>query len=442
MLTLGRNTTCNALCSVNLNKKELNFAKALVQMDYQMEWIMPATSASKSPAAFFDLGYYDTDSQTARLYNHFDIRLSYTSSTKSPKNKYIVGFQVQPLIKYEGEREFKCNNTLYLFRYLGRVIGLMLIRLMRRDTNIRNRINNEELSNDHEGWKYMYGDMFQPPSPSMWLGPLLGSGIQLINMTFFSLFLVPLLGFLDPAYQEGLVSYGISLCFLSGLFSGYISTLTHNLLGVKTRWITNAFVTLFFVPTIIFLMIFVINMAALYESSLFAISRSSLIYMIMLWFLISTPLVFLGAYVCEKNYRQHKISHDSSVLISQIPKQRTGHLWYFQPMFRDPFFCLQDYKWWWKSFYISFVSSVCVFIGLVITVPTVIYLGYSFITCAIYGLCMGTIGFFSSYCYVRNIYASIKVGFEKLSFSANIEIVLAAYQVYTNWHKCYVSSID
>ncbi|KAG2210064.1 hypothetical protein INT47_003500, partial [Mucor saturninus] len=233
--------------------------------------------------------------------------------------------------------------------------------------------------------------------------------------------------------------------------------------------------TLFFVPTIIFLMIFVINMAALYESSLFAIPRSSLIYMIILWFLISTPLVFLGAYVCEKNYRQHKISHDSSVLISQIPKQRTGHLWYFQPMLRcifggiisfsalyvDMFYVIQsvwtekyyyvsaillvvlsisgmimsitsiavthldfyyeDYEWWWKSFYISFVSSVFMFIhmlyhyytnsSLVITVPTVIYLGYSLITCAIYGLCMGTIGFFSSYCYVRNIYASIKVGF-------------------------------
>lgn len=94
------------------------------------------------------------------------------------------------------------------------ITGLMLLRTLRRDINIYNRAE-PELSDNNEGWKLMHGDVFRPPSLSMWLGPLLGSGIQFLNMSFFTLAL-GLLGLLNPSYRGGLISYGVSLYFLSG----------------------------------------------------------------------------------------------------------------------------------------------------------------------------------------------------------------------------------
>lgn len=42
-------------------------------------------------------------------------------------------------------------------------------------------------------------------------------------------------------------------------------------------------------------------------------------------------------------------------------------------------------------------------------VPAIVYFGHSLMICIVYGLCMGTIGFFATFLFIRKIYAAIKV---------------------------------
>ena len=107
--------------------------------------------------------------------------------------------------------------------------------------------------------------------------------------------------------------------------------------------------------------------------------------------------------------------------------------------------CAEDYHWWWRSFiasggcafYVFFysifyysteVSSadlliLCSFIHLKFDhfncpvfqleitefVPTLLYFGYSFLISFTIWIITGTIGFYSSYLFVRKIYAAVKI---------------------------------
>lgn len=92
---------------------------------------------------------------------------------------------------------------------------MLLLRTLSRDINIYNRENKDESNESNQGWKLMHGDVFRPPINSTWLGPLLGSGMQFLNMSIFTL-AIGLLGLLSPSYRGGFISYAIALYVLSG----------------------------------------------------------------------------------------------------------------------------------------------------------------------------------------------------------------------------------
>lgn len=93
---------------------------------------------------------------------------------------------------------------------------MLLMRTLSRDISIYNRESKGELNDGiNQGWKLMHGDVFRPPRYSTWMGPLLGSGMQFLNMSMFTL-TVGLLGLLSPSYRGGFISYAIALYLLSG----------------------------------------------------------------------------------------------------------------------------------------------------------------------------------------------------------------------------------
>lgn len=93
---------------------------------------------------------------------------------------------------------------------------MLLMRTLARDISIYNRESKDEFNDGkNQGWKLMHGDVFRPPKHSAWMGPLLGSGMQFLNMSMFTL-AVGLLGLLSPSYRGGFISYAIALYLLSG----------------------------------------------------------------------------------------------------------------------------------------------------------------------------------------------------------------------------------
>ncbi len=79
----------------------------------------------------------------------------------------------------------------------------------------------------------------------------------------------------------------------------------------------------------------------------------------------------------------------------------------------------EDHRWWWKSFLSTGTSSIYLFLytiwyyftksTIVGTAGFVYYFGHMLIVCLAFFLVTGSIGFISSFLFIRFIYSAIKV---------------------------------
>merc|ERR1711959_38939 len=190
-------------------------------------------------------------------------------------------------------------------------------------------------------------------------------------------------------------------------------------------------------PGIFFVMFFVLNLFIWGEKSSGAVPFTTMFAILVLWFGISVPLVFLGAFF---GYKKPPIS--LPVRTNQIPRQVPAQPWFLSPLFTslvggvlpfgavftELFFIMssiwqhqfyylfgflmlvlvilivtcaeisialtyfqltsEDYNWWWRSFFSSAASSLYVFLyawlyfytrlNIEKTVSTMLYFGYMF----------------------------------------------------------------
>ena len=194
----------------------------------------------------------------------------------------------------------------------------------------------------------------------------------------------------------------------------------------------------------------------------------TLFALLCLWFLISVPLVYLGAYF---GWRKQAIEHP--VRTHQIPRQIPAQPCYLTPVltiliggvlpfgavFVELFFilsslwlqqiyylfgflllvavilaltcseisivlcyfqlCSEDYRWWWRSFLSSgscglylYVYSIFYFVTKLEmrrAVSSILYFAYMGMFSALFFLFTGTVGFYSCLWFVRRIYGAVKV---------------------------------
>ena len=211
-----------------------------------------------------------------------------------------------------------------------------------------------------------------------------------------------------------------------------------------------------------------LDVALLAKKSSGAVPFGTMFALLVLWFGISVPLVFLGSYV---GYRRK--AGELPVRINQIPRQVPEQVWYMQPTFSvivggvlpfgavfiELFFilssiwlhqfyyvfgflllvfiiliitcaeitmvmcyfqlCAEDYNWWWRAFLTSgssagYMLAYSVFYfstKLEITkfVSALLYFGYMSIAAIVFFLLTGTIGFYACYWFVWKIFSAIKV---------------------------------
>merc|ERR1712232_1489107 len=190
--------------------------------------------------------------------------------------------------------------------------------------------------------------------------------------------------------------------------------------------------------------------------------------LLVLWFGISVPLVYLGAFF---GYRRPKIEPPTKT--NMIPRTVPEHAWYTQPVFSvliggllpfgavfiELFFilssiwlhqyyyvfgfllivflillitcaeitivmcyfqlCAEDYQWWWRSFLTSGSSGLYLFIYSIIYMSTkmvmtrgvsiLLYCGYMLIAAYSFFMLTGAVGFIACFLFVRSIYGAVKV---------------------------------
>jgi transmembrane 9 superfamily protein 2/4 len=293
-----------------------------------------------------------------------------------------------------------------------------------------------------------------------------GSGMQVLCMSFITL-LFSAVGFLSPANRGSLMIALLLLFVLMGTAAGYASARTYKMFA-GTEWQTATIFTAFLYPGAVFAIIFVLNLVVWAEGSSSAIPFGSMVAVLLLWFCISVPLTFLGAY-----FGFMRDVDKQPVSTQDIPRQIPEQPWYMHPaltvliggilpfgaVFVELFFilsslwmdqyyymfgflllvalilvvtcaeitivlcyfqlCGEDYHWWWRSFLTSGSSAVYLFLyslfyfssklNMDLMVSLVLYFGYMFILSMLFFLGTGVIGYLACSWFVYKIYGSIKV---------------------------------
>uniref|UniRef100_A0AC35UBU4 Transmembrane 9 superfamily member n=1 Tax=Rhabditophanes sp. KR3021 TaxID=114890 RepID=A0AC35UBU4_9BILA len=477
-------------------------------------------------ACVLDAKYKDPDSHY--IFNHVDIEVEYRDMTHDPNfledkiGGRIIHIKIFPRsIKHNSEKELNCGpnapplalkngpgdseivytysvkwsltnvkwnsrwdsllnssarnlnvqwisimNSIIIVLFLSGMVGMILMRTLHRDIIRYNQFDNEEDAHEEFGWKLLHANVFRPPKQVMFLAVFVGSGSQILLSSAVTI-LFACLGFLSPANRGSLMTFALVFYAIFGIASGYVSARVFKTLkGVA--WKTNILLTSFFIPGILFSIFFVTNLMLWAKGSSAAVPFGTLIALLSLWLLVSTPLTLIGAIFGFKKppfhppVRTHQIPRqipEQSFYTKPLPGILMGSILPFGCIFIQLFFilnslwanqiyylygflllvylilivtcslttilltyfhlCSEDYRWAWRSFLTSgftagYLFLYCVYFfnsKLAITgiVSTILYFSYTAIFVFMFFLMTGTIGYISTYYFIHKIYSSIKV---------------------------------
>merc|ERR1711977_527749 len=252
-----------------------------------------------------------------------------------------------------------------------------------------------------------------------------------------------------------------------GVFAGYSSARLYKMFD-GDDWTKSTFLTAFGFPGLTFLIFFVLDLLIWGQKSSGAVPFTTMFAILVLWFGISVPLVYLGSYsgfrrpAIELPVRTNQVARkipDQPWFTHSIFMSLVGGLLPFGAVFTELFFIMsslwqhqfyylfgflalvmlilivtcseisialtyfqltsEDYNWWWRSFFSSGTSAVYVFLYSILYfssrlkierfVPTLVYFGYMAIISIIFFLLTGSIGTCATFIFVRAIYSSIKI---------------------------------
>jgi len=362
---------------------------------------------------------------------------------------------------------FSITNSTMIVVFLTVMVAMILVRTLNSDIANYNDPAAIEDAKEESGWKLVHADVFRPPALSpMLFSVVVGSGVQLLMMTIATLFFA-LLGFLSPANRGSLLTALLLLYVFMSSFAGYHSSRVYKFFRGED-WMRNTAATALLFPGILALIFGVLDICLMFEGSSGAIPLSTFCTLVVLWFGVSTPLVFVGSYFGYK-----KEAYTPPVRVNLIPRQIPPQPWFMNPMVTilfggilpfgavsvELFFvmsalwlhqiyyifgflflvmlilvatcaettilmcyfqlCNEDYRWWWRSVLSSGSCSVYVFLYSVWyffteleiegVVPALLYFGYMAMISIGFFLMTGAIGFLSCFWFVAKIYGSIKV---------------------------------
>ncbi|XP_073296609.1 transmembrane 9 superfamily member 9-like [Primulina huaijiensis] len=361
---------------------------------------------------------------------------------------------------------FSIVNSLMIVLFLSGMVAMIMLRTLYRDISKYNQLETQEESQEETGWKLVHGDVFRPPTNSDLLCVHVGTGVQCFGMILVTMVFAAL-GFLSPSNRGGLMTALLFLWVFMGLFAGYTSARLYKMFK-GTEWKKITLKTAFMFPGTVFSVFFVLNALIWGEESSGAVPFGTMFGLVLLWFGISVPLVFVGSYVGFK-----RPTIEDPVKTNKIPRQIPEQAWFMNPVFAiliggilpfgaifiELFFiltsiwlhqfyyifgflflvflilivtcaeiaivlcyfqlCSEDYLWWWRSYLTSGSSALYLFLyaafyfftKLNITKPVsgVLYFGYMLIGSYAFFVLTGTIGFYACFLFTRLIYSSVKI---------------------------------
>ncbi|KAF9999456.1 hypothetical protein BGZ80_002470 [Entomortierella chlamydospora] len=405
-------------------------------------------------------GMYLSDERTT------SVTYSYSVTWKEVDTAWATRWDKYLLVGEPRIHWFSLVNSIIIVLFLTGMVAMILLRALHKDIS---RYNQDEAQEDFQedfGWKLVHGDVFRPPPYPMLLSIIVGNGSQMFWMASVTI-LFAALGFLSPSNRGALGTVMIVFYMFFGVVAGFVSARLYKMFGGEA-WKRNVIGTALLFPAIIFGAFFALNFFLIGAKSSGAVPFGTMLGLIALWFLVSTPLSVIGSYL---GFQRPKL--ETPVRANQIPRQIPDQVFYLRPIpsmmiggilpfgaiFIELYFilnsiwfhkiyyvfgflflvfgililtcaevtilmcyfhlCAEDYHWWWRAFFTSGASAIYIYLYSIMYyfttlqiksfTSTVLYFGWTAIMSLIFFVLSGAIGFFSTYMFVKKIYGSIKI---------------------------------
>jgi len=521
------NSTCKVLCKRKIDKKSKEKLRNMIDDDYLVNWLVDNLPAATHYAPrgnsggkeyVYMNGFHVGIQNNGRYYihNHVTLRLQYHASPGEYEGYRIVGFEVEPHSIAHSDSTLTCKgrlpsleldkhseitftydvhwtwseirwasrwdnylkmvagkihwfsilNSFLITLFLSGMVAMILLRTLHRDITKYNELTTAEESAEETGWKLVHGDIFRKPRFSKLLAVSIGSGVQLLGMSVVTL-ICALLGFLSPVHRGGLLQSMMFLFTLMGVLAGYTTSRLYKVWQGQD-WKTTTFMLALLYPGIFFAVFFVLNLFIWGQKSSGAVPFVTMFAVLVLWFGISLPLVYLGSFL---GFRKPEIELPvrTNAIPRQIPQQPVfvhpvltmlvGGILPFGAVFTELFFIMsslwqhqfyylfgflalvlvilivtcaemaimlvyfqltsENYNWWWRPFLCCGSSALYLFaysvmyfftrLNITKTISILLYFGYMSIISVAFFLLTGSIGTLSSFFFLRAIYGSIKI---------------------------------
>ncbi|CAH9070819.1 unnamed protein product [Cuscuta europaea] len=354
------------------------------------------------------------------------------------------------------------NSVAIVFLLTGFVIMVLMQRLK---NDLRKFSGGDEEGDKEVGWKYLHGDVFRSPSSMPLLAAIIGAGTQLLTMICF-LFILSFLGILYP-YNRGALSTTLVIIYtLTSAIAGFTSASFYSKF-VETGWERSVTLAgmLFLVPFL--LQGSLLNLVAMSFRATSALPLGTILVILLIYALIAIPLLALGGgvgYRCRSEFQApsaqkrtprdipylkwHQKTLGQMFLAGLLPfsaiapelhylyASMWGHKIFTLPGLLFVMFIIlifltvilsvflthfqlaaEDHKWWWRSMFrggstavFMFVYSIWFYYKSDMTGFLQTSFFFSYTACMCYGffITLATIGFFSSFMFVRHIYRPVK----------------------------------
>jgi transmembrane 9 superfamily protein 2/4 len=355
------------------------------------------------------------------------------------------------------------NSTLVVL-LLSAVIGIILVRALKRDLARYNDPEALEEEREETGWKLLHGDVFRIPDFAPLLSVLVGSGVQLFSLGCLCMSCA-CLGFVSPRNRGSLATAFIFCFVLLGFVGGYVTGYLAKLFRCRSWKVI--FAVGFFLPGSLFAIYIMLNFVHWGSHAASATPFGTILILMALWFCVSLPLVLLGgaaAYrteVAEPPKKVHTIARtiptqewymhpyamvllggalpfgasfiEYNFILSSVWQ---GHIYYMFGFLFVAFALVMvivaetsifltymrlvrlDHRWWWPAFGAGagygvwmFVYGIYYFYRFLFIRnfwAALLYFGYTFMIAATCSVLTGAVALVASHWFVQTIFASLR----------------------------------
>ena len=257
-----------------------------------------------------------------------DVKFSYSVIWRESDTRWRYRFE--PLLSmntHDVETNwFSITNAVLVLTAISFVVGLILLRLLRRDLLRYAELEELLLYDDierskHEfagggprpqgesfgGWKTVANDVFRAPPCAGLLCVCVGTGAQ-VFVAALLLLTVSLTGVFSPANRGAFTTTAIVLYTLLGFVGGYCAVLLRMKLSQSKESILRVSVgTAMVFPGLLFLLFIALNVLAGNRGSSGAVPLGTVMFMLLLWLGVNLPSSVVGSFFAYRHIKHEVV---------------------------------------------------------------------------------------------------------------------------------------